>query len=423
MMQTGYSLIQGANMKTKHWLPAIALLLPFVSIQAAYAHIAPTGQNRCYDTNGSIIACAGNSAARQDAYFARLPLRYKDNGNGTVTDLNTGLIWQQRLGVKTSWSDALAGAATLRLAGQSDWRLPTIKELYSLMDFSGVTPMPEREGKPFINAIFDFHYGDRAAGERPIDVQEWSATEYAGRTMRGDETVFGVNFADGRIKGYPKIKPGRGENRMYVRYVRGNADYGQNVLIDNRNGTITDKANQLVWMQVDSGYLKAGPFKDGRMDWPQALTWAAGLNYAGFCDWRLPNAKELQSIVDYNRSLQATNSAAISPLFKSSVINDEAGRQNYAFYWSSTTHLDGRLPGRAALYIAFGEALGYMRMPEMPPTLMDVHGAGAQRSDPKTGDPADYPAGFGPQGDVRRIYNMVRLVRDAEPAVFCTPIF
>jgi hypothetical protein len=44
---------------------------------------------------------------------------------------------------------------------------------------------------------------------------------------------------------------------------------------------------------------------------------------------------------------------------------------------------------------------------------MDVHGAGAQRSDPKTGDPAAFPHGRGPQGDVIRINNFVRCVRDA----------
>jgi hypothetical protein len=44
---------------------------------------------------------------------------------------------------------------------------------------------------------------------------------------------------------------------------------------------------------------------------------------------------------------------------------------------------------------------------------LDVHGAGAQRSDPKVGNPADYPQGHGPQGDAIRIYNYVRLVRTA----------
>jgi hypothetical protein len=44
--------------------------------------------------------------------------------------------------------------------------------------------------------------------------------------------------------------------------------------------------------------------------------------------------------------------------------------------------------------------------------LADVHGAGAQRSDPKSGNPAMFPHGRGPQGDVIRIYNFVRCVRD-----------
>jgi hypothetical protein len=44
--------------------------------------------------------------------------------------------------------------------------------------------------------------------------------------------------------------------------------------------------------------------------------------------------------------------------------------------------------------------------------VMDVHGAGAQRSDSKAGDPANFPSGRGPQGDVVRILNYVRLARD-----------
>ena len=46
----------------------------------------------------------------------------------------------------------------------------------------------------------------------------------------------------------------------------------------------------------------------------------------------------------------------------------------------------------------------------------DVHGAGAQRSDPKAGDPNDYPTGHGPQGDAIRIYNYVRPVCDKDIA-------
>jgi hypothetical protein len=59
--------------------------------------------------------------------------------------------------------------------------------------------------------------------------------------------------------------------------------------------------------------------------------------------------------------------------------------------------------------VAFGRGLGAMN-----DVVMDVHGAGCQRSDPKDGNAVDYPQwGFGPQGDVQRVFNYVRCVRDA----------
>jgi streptogramin lyase len=88
----------------------------------------------------------------------------------------------------------------------------------------------------------------------------------------------------------------------------------------------------------------------------------------------------------------------------------EDGSRNYPFYWTSTTHVEG--VGNKAAYVAFGQAFGFMPRPDGTVSFQDVHGAGCQRSDPKTGDPAAYPTGFGPQGDVIRIYNYVRCVRD-----------
>ena len=411
-------------MKTMQIILASLLLMLAHPAVAAYP-VAPTGQLACYDTSGREMQCLASGVALggQDAAMEKSSLSYRDNGDGTVNDLITGLVWQKSPGAKVTWNEAVSGARTLRLGNSDDWRLPTIKELYSIMDFSGATPMPAgpggyggNQGKPFLDtAYFDFRYGDVTAGERIIDAQFWSATEYTGYTMNGNDTVFGVNFADGRIKGYPKSLSGRGENRMFVRYVRGNPEYGHNDFISNYDGTVTDRATGLMWMQADSGYFNAGPNRDGRMDWAQALTWAGQVKVAGYSDWRLPNAKELQSIVDYTRSPQYTSSAAIAPVFQTSTLLDESWRSNYPFYWSSTTHLDGPRGGNKAVYVAFGEALGYMRMPWGGlPVLMDVHGAGAQRSDPKQGNPAAFPFGFGPQGDIVRIYNFVRLVRDVE---------
>jgi len=80
---------------------------------------------------------------------------------------------------------------------------------------------------------------------------------------------------------------------------------------------------------------------------------------------------------------------------------------HYPFFWTSSTHLDGVNPYSGAAYIAFGKALG-----KMNDVLMDVHGAGAQRSDRRTGSRDDFPSnGRGPQGDEARVFNMVRPVR------------
>lgn len=269
------------------------------------------------------------------------------------------------------------------------------------------------EQQPFIDTDhFVFQYGDPAKGERVIDSQFASATTYVGTTMRGEETMFGVNFADGRIKGYGLRDPhGRGEKLFYVLYVRGNPNYGRNDFHDNGDGTITDRATGLMWMKPDSGHQQAGSNGDGRMDWQQALAWAEGVEHAGHTDWRLPNAKELQSIVDYTRSPSTTSSAAIDPVFEVSTVTAEDEKRSGPFYWTSTTHASVS-GGPAAVYVAFGEARGWMRDRRSGDyVLLDVHGAGCQRSDPKSGDPTDYPRGRGPQGDVIRIFNHVRCVR------------
>jgi hypothetical protein len=190
-----------------------------------------------------------------------------------------------------------------------------------------------------------------------------------------------------------------------------------------------------MWSTADSGQ---------GMNWQDALAWVQKKNaekFLGHDDWRLPSVKELQSIVDYTRSPDTTRSPAIDPVFNCTAITNEAHHADYPFYWSATTH-GGLMGGGAAMYVAFGRAAGWMPPRAMaggpperrgdfgrgpgpggpprggPPDkdsgdyhFVDVHGAGAQRSDPKAGDPAMFPHGRGPQGDVIRIYNFVRLVR------------
>ena len=388
----------------------ITIVLILSSVFGMYSQnfkIVDTGQNQCYDTLHVIpFPQPGEPFYGQDAQYQGIQPAYQDNGDGTVTDTNTALMWQQmpELYNKSTFAQAVAGAATFYLAGCTDWRLPTIKELYSLIDFRGSSFTLT----PYIDTTyFGFRFGDTTLGERIIDGQYWSSTEYVGLTMGGDSTTFGVNFADGRIKGYPSEPVGPPGNQFtmtaFVRYVRGNTDYGVNNSVDNGDGTITDLATGLMWQKGDSG---------DTLNWVEALDYAENLSLAGYDDWRLPNAKELQSIVDYTRAPDAINPSqqgpAIDPIF--------GVTETESWYWTSTTLLEAPPQlgtGGHGIYITFGQAFGWM---ENPPgsgnyVYTNVHGAGAQRSDPKVGDPANWPYGFGPQGDEVRIYNYVRCVR------------
>jgi hypothetical protein len=359
--------------------------------------VVDTGQDCCYDNQREITPPAkGTAFYGQDAQYRGPQPRYRDNGDGTVSDLNTGLVWQKDPGEKRTYPEAKAGAARLRLAGHTDWRLPTIKELYSLIDFRGSI----QQMTPYIDTrVFVFRYPDTSTGQaRIIDAQYWSATEYVGTTMRGAATVFGVNFADGRIKGYPRDRSRNGTPmKQFVRYVRGNPNYGKNDVVDNGDGTVTDRATGLMWQKADSGKT---------MDWEQALAYAEGLTCGGHSDWRLPNAKELQSIVDYTHAPDATDRRKRGPALAS--IFTLADPESW--FWTSTTHLDHN--ASFAVYVAFGQAFGVF--PDRRTGgrhLVNVHGAGAQRSDPKSGDPKRWVDGFGPQQDQRRILNYVRAVR------------
>ena len=375
-------------------------------VNGAYV-VVDTSQTICYSDTAVITApAAGQPFYGQDAQINGNQPAYQNNGDGTITDLTTGLMWVKERGVKLTWDDACSGAASCAIGGYDDWRMPTIKELYSLIHFTGAngTSMTSTAGYvPFIDTnYFDFAYGSGVGDERVIDCQDWSATPYVSTTMTGDATVFGVNFSDGRIKGYPKYVPGSGTTgeTMYHRYVRGNTGYAINKFVNNGDGTISDKATRLMWARNDCG---------SGLNWQQALAWVQSqnaANYLGHNDWRLPNAKELQSIVDYTRSPATTSSPALSAMFNCTGITNEAGVADYPYFWTGTTLLDGTATA-SGVYICFGRAMGYMNG-----SWLDVHGAGAQRSDFKSGSPSDYPTGRGPQGDAVRIYNYVRLVRD-----------
>lgn len=371
------------------------------TIAAASYPLSDTMQNVCYD-NETDIACpvTGEAFAGQDAQFTGTPQSFTDNGDGTVSDNVTGLIWQQvpdaeRLG----WQAAQDYCETLELADRDDWRTPNLKELFGISSFGA--------GWPYLDtSVFTLLGAEK-------DQQFWSSNFYlVGTTHDGAPSAFGVNHVTGHIKAYPAESIQRGkpdnsnrpppppkdeaaqgaktqpEGRMppnfgkLVRCVSGD-ETGLNEFADGNDGTVLDAATGLMWGQADAGAL---------MNWEDALAFAARMNaedYLGHDDWRLPDIRELQSIVDYSGVFPAIN----SDVFEIT--------EPDTYFWSSTSaYFNDKQPDHVyAWYVAFGYAPG--------PDGEDVHGAGAVRFIGKSESSPNA------EGDYRPL-NAVRLVRDAD---------
>jgi len=116
-----------------------------------------------------------------------------DNGDGTVTDTVTGLMWQQVAIETMPWSNALIYCDTLDLADYDDWRLPDRNELGTIVDYSKYNPAID------LSVFFE-----------TMPSGYWSSTVYADDT----NNAWRVHFYAGHINGSYKL------NNHYVRAVR-----------------------------------------------------------------------------------------------------------------------------------------------------------------------------------------------------------
>ena len=155
---------------------------------------ATTGPSAC----GPGLVCERGTAGCADPNWAewRMPNaqvevtagapnleNYTDNGDGTVTDNVTKLMWQQAVpSTKYTWSAVLAYCPTLTLGGHVDWRIPTAIELLSLVDYS----VGDDSVVPTIDATMF-----PATPLEPF----WTSTPRAGSPTSG----WGLDFGTGRV--------------------------------------------------------------------------------------------------------------------------------------------------------------------------------------------------------------------------------
>ena len=221
-----------------------------------------TGIELCYDASKKIPCPApGEHFYGQDAQYVTNPMSFFDNGNGTVTDNVTGLILQAGDAAgKLDWYDATDYCEALTLAGHTDWRLPDEYELQSIINYGLHCPAIDTTYFPGTG----WH-------------DHWSSSTYAD----GTELAWYVNFCECHVNKEDKTIDN------YVKCVRG--EQGDQSFTDNGDGTVSDNVTGLMWQQEDPNVEK---------NWEEALAYCQNLDLADRTDWRLPDIKELRSIVD-----------------------------------------------------------------------------------------------------------------------------
>ena len=252
------------------------------------------------------------------------------------------------------------------LCGLTNWRLPTVHEIQGLTDFDVIPDLVTDEFGAVIAyepPAIDTNYFPYALNSP----YQWYWTSHlnvnpdvniGGGSSTSNYFAWAYGSAEARTRsGTAGVVVGDTARGNYVRLVSSSAaveshfsDYSDNRYTDNGDGTISDAQTGLMWMQCSYGQTYDGGDTNGDGficegnpnfgTWQQAFSWAEDSNTDvdyGYSDWRLPNAKELGSIVDFGSAIPAINQS-IFP-------NTPSGP-----YWSST-------PSRAndlqSLFIGF----------------------------------------------------------------------
>ncbi len=290
-----------------------------------------TGQSKCYD-NTQEISCPieGEPFYGQDAQYTGPPISYTMISDDSIAlDNVTGLFWELKensdglmdyanphdadntytwcdTNIATNGGhegtcgendtmDIIASLNNSNFGGYNDWRLPTIKELATLVNRDSVSPAISQ---PFSLGQAESLY--------------WSSTT----TIYDNNSVWRISFDDGYVPADGKFGPG------YTMAVRSDQSQIENQFIDNEDGTVTDNLTGLQWQKATLDIDNDG--SPDELNWQDSLEAVENLNLAGKNDWRLPNINELRSLVDYSQY-----NPSIAPMFAETTVSSN--------YWSSST--------------------------------------------------------------------------------------
>ena len=335
-------------------------------IMAATVSLPETGQNQCYDSGGNVIGCSGTGQDGDWKAGVTIAGQRFTPGAGAqsecVTDNLTGLMWVKSPdGTARTWQQGLNYVKGLNLCEYTDWRMPSIVELESLVN-DGYNEQ-SCSGSPC---------GTNAAWLNKQAISNVQSGGYWSGTTRACDTGYAwyINMYDGLLDFNFK------NSTYYIWPVRGGGGAtaspwqtgqkncydatgtsisctgtGQDgdihpgvawpvprFTINGTTGTVTDNLTGLIWLKNANCF--------GSQTWANALS-AANTLASGACglndgsaagDWRLPNRKEMLSLVDFAYCSPALSNAEGTG---QGTAGDPFDSVPSNIYWSATTYADG----------------------------------------------------------------------------------
>jgi len=279
--------------------------------------VAPTGVTQCkVPGQTDLVACStitpGQPGYGQDGHFQSGSLSYANNGDGSVVDNLTGLVWSEAPDAPSvDWNTASTTTCSSKGSG---WRLPTVVELLSLVDYSKPGCLQQSDPQqPMWDAVF----GKLC----PSESRFWAAVPWSSSSVFLVHFDLGNVYYDdvGRNFGVRCVRAGQENPTDEPRFV----DLGE---------TVFDRLTGLEWEKV--------PLYSSGRTWAQALSGCLNSKKAGG-GWRLPNVKELYSLVEIRGSGCQRN---------------EVFQGVCGWYWTSTP-----VPwsSSSAFYVFFGNGCVY----------------------------------------------------------------
>jgi hypothetical protein len=272
---------------------------------ATIRHIPATGQRLCFDAAGRPADCAGTGQDGEFRTGAPWPEpRFELQGDDLTLDRLTGLVWPRIASVgdfPMSWPEALAAVADMNREnafGHADWRLPNRRELLSVVSHAHHRPaLPA--GHPF-SVQQTWYWTSTTASRAPG--YAWHVHLEGGRMFYGDKTRDAM------------VWPVRGESPLLAQTGQLTCrDVAGNVVDCEGTGQDAELLKGAVWPEP-----RFAPEDAGVRDLLTGLLWTRSADLCGVCTWeealetarrhregdlrwRLPNIRELESLVDAER--------------------------------------------------------------------------------------------------------------------------